>query len=94
MAVRVYHDLQIKARSPLQKIYLADDHGHLVQMEVGELHTSLLPGYYVVAFGLGAPTYPIRLRRPRRLTQAQIQRGPTCARPRARLVSNRCAKGT
>jgi hypothetical protein len=87
MAVRVYHDLRIKAHSPLQVIWLGDDCGHLVQMEVGELRTSLLPGHYVVAFGLRAPTYPIHLRRRCRLTQAQIQRGPTCPRPVARLIS-------
>lgn len=87
MAVHVYYDLEIKARSPIQEIWLGDDHGHLVQMEIGELRTSLLPGNYVVAFGLRAPTYPIRLRRRRRLTQARIQRGPTCPRPIARLKS-------
>jgi hypothetical protein len=56
-------------------------------MEVGEMRTSLLPCFYVVAFGLKAPTHPIHLRRARRFTQAQLQRGPTCPRPIARLMA-------
>jgi hypothetical protein len=87
MAIRIYHDLEIKARSPLQEIWLGDDCGHLVQMEVGEMRTSLLPGFYVVAFGLKAPTYPIYLRKARRFTQTQLQRGPACPRPVARLMA-------
>lgn len=89
MAVRVYHCLEIKARPLHQEIWLADDCGHLVQMEIGELRTRLLPGSYVVAFGLKAPTYPIHLRRARRLAQTRLQRGPTCARPIPKRVGDR-----
>ena len=85
--MHVYHDLVIKASSPVKEIWLGDDCGHLVQMEVGELRTSLLPGFYVVAFGLKALTYPIHLRKARRFTQTQLQRGPTCPRPVARLMA-------
>jgi len=88
MSIRAYHDLEIRARSPLQEVWLADDRGHLVQMEVGYLRTRLLPGFYVVAFELKAPTYPIHLRKARRFTQTQLQRGPTCPRPIARLVTD------
>ena len=88
MPIRVYHELEIKARSPIQEIWLGDDWGHLVQMEVGELRTSLLPGFYVVAFGVKAPTYPIHLKKARRFTQRQLQRGPTCPRSVARLASD------
>jgi hypothetical protein len=66
VSIRIYHDLEIKARSPLQEIWLGDDCGHLVQMEVGEMRTSLLPGFYVVAFGLKALRPPARAAEPRR----------------------------
>jgi len=55
-----YHRLIIRA-SPRTDIWLADDDGHLVQKERGTLDTSLLPGHYVVEFGLGTQTYPIHL---------------------------------
>lgn len=66
MAKRAYRSLTIVASSPRTEIWLGDDAGFLVQMEVGELRTSLLPGFYVVSFGLKAPTYPIDLKKARR----------------------------
>ena len=86
MAKRVYYKLTIEASSPLTEIWLGDDCGHLVQMEVGALRTSLLPGYYVVSFGLKAPTYPINLKKAIRLTQSQLESGPTCPRPALQLM--------
>jgi hypothetical protein len=86
MSRRIYHKLTIKASSQLREIWLGDDCGHLVQMEVGELRTSLLPGFYVVSFGLKAPTYPIHLRKASRFTQSQLERGPTCPRPVPQLI--------
>ena len=85
MAKRDYHDLAIIASSPLTEIWLGDDCGHLVQHEVGTLRTSLLPGQYVVSFGLEAPTYPIRLDMATRLAQSQLEAGPTCPRPVPKL---------
>jgi hypothetical protein len=76
-----YHDLVIVASDPTTKVWLADDEGHLVQMEVGDLHTRVLEGDYVVEFGLGTATYPIHLRGPSRLTQKELEGGPTCPRP-------------
>jgi hypothetical protein len=77
----VYYKLVIVASSPTTEIWLGDDTGHLVQMEVGELRTDLLPGDYVVAFGLSAPTYPIQLMKASHFTQSQLESGPTCPRP-------------
>ena len=77
----VYYKLLIVASSPATEIWLGDDAGHLVQKEIGELRTDLLPGDYVVEFGLGTTTYPIHLAKASRYTQAELQAGPTCARP-------------
>jgi len=86
MTKRVYHKLTIVASSPLTEIWLGDDCGHLVQMEVGALRTSLLPGYYVVSFGLKAPTYPIKLEKSARTSQRRLEAGPTCPRPVPQLL--------
>jgi hypothetical protein len=88
MNKRVYHNLVIVASSPTTEIWLGDDAGHLVQKEVGELKTSLLPGSYVVEFGLGNPTYPIRLTKARRYSQSVLESGPTCPRPSPQIPAN------
>jgi len=88
MARRAYYKLVIVASSSVTEIWLGDDAGHLVQMEVGELRTSLLPGYYVVAFGVIAPTYPIDLRKASHFTQSQLEAGPTCPRPIPQLIQD------
>lgn len=80
-AKAIYFDLVILAESPTTEIWLADDEGHLVQKEVGELRTGLLPGDYVVEFGLGTPCYPIRLRADTSDTQHELEAGPSCERP-------------
>ena len=77
----VYYKLVIVASSPATEIWLGDDAGHLVQKEIGELRTEVLPGDYVVEFGLGTTTYPIHLTKGSRYTQAELQAGPACARP-------------
>lgn len=77
----VYYKLTILASSPATEIWLGDDAGHLVQKEIGEMRTSLLPGHYVVEFGLGTSTYPIHLTGAVRYTQAKLEAGPTCPRP-------------
>ena len=81
----VYYDLVISATSPTTEIWLGDDAGHFVQKEIGELRTSLLPGYYVVSFGLIAPTYSIDLKKSRSYTQTQLESGPVCPRPVPKL---------
>lgn len=80
-----YHRLRIKA-SPRTDIWLADDDGHLVQKERGTLDTSLLPGHYVVEFGLGSQTYPIHLAKDTEYSQAEIEAGPSCPRPAVKLA--------
>ena len=77
----LYHRLIIRA-SPCTDIWLADDDGHLVQKERGTLDTSLLPGDYIVEFGLGTQTYPIRLVMDSEYSQAEIEAAPPCPRPR------------
>ena len=34
-----YHDLVIVALDPASNVWLGDDNGHLVQMEIGEIHS-------------------------------------------------------
>jgi hypothetical protein len=77
----VYFKLVIVATSPITEIWLGDDAGHLVQKEISELRTSLLPGDYVVEFDLGSPTYPLHLTQASRYTQTELEAGSTCARP-------------
>lgn len=81
-----YFNLDIMADSPNAEIWLGDTGGCLVQKSVGRLKTDLLPGDYVVAFGLGTPVYPIHLDRDQRTTQAELGAGPTCPRPVFKLL--------
>ena len=83
---RTYFDIEIEGRSPDTEIWLGDDAGHLVQKEVGVFRSSLIPGDYVVEFGLGTTCYPIRLQENLRLTQSEIEAGPSCERPKVRLL--------
>lgn len=77
---RRYHRLVIRA-SPRTDIWLTDDNSHLVQKERGTLDTSVLPGNYVVEFGLGTQTYPIHLVKDSEYSQVDIEAGPSCPRP-------------
>jgi len=86
-----YHRLVINAL-PRTDIWLADDDGHLVQKERGTLDTSLIPGRYVVEFGLGTQTYPILLMKDSEYSQAEIEGGPSCPRPRVKLSALYTAK--
>ena len=86
-----YHRLLIRA-SPRTDIWLADDDGHLVQKERGTLDTSLLPGHYVIEFGLGTQTYPIHLVKDSEYLQAEIEAGPPCPRPAVKLAPPYTAK--
>jgi hypothetical protein len=77
---RVYHRLLIRATDPDTDIWLADNQGFLVQKEIGVLDTRLLPGDYAVEFGLGTAPYPIGLTGDLTFQQAELEKGPTCAR--------------
>jgi len=88
---RRYHRLTIRA-SPLTDIWLADDEGHLVQKERGTLDTSVLPGHYVVEFGLGTKTFPIHLVKDSEYSQAEIEAGTSCLRAEVKLAPPYSAK--
>jgi len=88
---RHYHRLVINA-SPGVDIWLADGDGHFVQRERGTLDTGLLPGRYIVEFGLGTQTYPIHLVGDSEYSQAEIQAGPPCQRPKVELAPLYTAK--
>jgi repressor LexA len=79
-----YRRLIIRA-SAQTDIWLADDDGHLVQRGRGSLDTSLVPGNYIVEFGLGTQSYPICLIEDSEYSQEEIERGPLCARPNVKL---------
>ena len=82
-----YQRLVICASHPDTEIWLGDAEGHFVQKAVGELTTSLMPGRYVVEFGLGTSTYPVSLQSPARYTQRQLETGQTCPRPIPQISS-------
>jgi repressor LexA len=86
-----YRRLIVRA-SPRTDIWLADDNGHLVQKERGTLDTSLLPGHYVIEFGLSTQTCPIHLVKDSEYSQAEIQAGPSCPRPKIKLAPSYTAK--
>lgn len=58
-----YFSLEITAGAPTTEIWLGDAGGSLVAREVGVLRERLLPGDYVVEFGLGTRCYPVPLRK-------------------------------
>ena len=79
----IYHDLVIVAESPNTEIWLGDNEGYFVQKETGRLSTGLLPGMYVVEFGLGAPRYDINLAADSHTTEAEL----TAGEPSPRQIS-------
>lgn len=89
-AERVYHELKIVAKSPNTDIWLGDDQGHLVVKAVGTLQERLMPGNYTVEFGLGSTCYPIPLRENSELSQAHLESGPSCKRPKGEDLSDSC----
>lgn len=76
-----YFQLEIAASSSEIEIWLGDTAGCLVQKAVGTLKTGLIPGDYVVEFGLGTMVYPIHLDKNHSTTQAELLNGPICTRP-------------
>jgi len=78
----VYYELIIEAEARATEIWLGDNQGHFVQKETGLLHTRLLPGHYIVEFGLGSTMYPVALLEASRYTEAELRAGPRCSRPK------------
>lgn len=66
-----YKSLTIRATDPLENIWLADDEGNLVQKETGEMKTRILPGRYVVHFGLNSQGVPFDLYEDREIIQGR-----------------------
>jgi hypothetical protein len=75
-----YYDLVIVAESPDTEIWLGDDEGYFVQRETGTLSSSLLPGMYIVEFGLGTPQYEIDLSADSHYTERQVTAGASMPR--------------
>lgn len=82
---QVYYEIEITANSPITEIWLGDDKGHFVQKEVGTLQSSLMPGHFIVEFGLGSTCYPISLRDNTQYIQDELEAGPSCPRPKPKL---------
>jgi hypothetical protein len=76
----MYYDLVIVAESPDTEIWLGDDAGYFVQRETGTLSSSLLPGLYIVEFGLGTPQYEIDLSADSHYTERQLTAGASTPR--------------
>ena len=81
-----YFELEITAETPTTEIWLGDDAGSLVVKEVGHLRERLLPGNYVVEFGLGTPCYPVPLDHDASYTQRELELAGPCERPTFRLA--------
>lgn len=79
--MKKYFQLEIVASSPATEIWLGDTMGCLVQKGIGRLEIGLIPGDYVVEFGLGTPVYPVHLDKDHCTTQAELQTGPIGTRP-------------
>ena len=75
-----YYNLVIVAESPDTEIWLGDDEGHFVQKETGTLASSLLPGMYIVEFGLGTPQYEIDLSADSHYTERELTAGASIPR--------------
>lgn len=71
----MYYDLVIVAESPDTALWLGDDEGHFVEKETGTLSSRLLPGIYIVEFGLGTPQYEIDLSADSHYTERQLTAG-------------------
>ncbi len=56
-----YKRLVVVARDPQTDIWIGDDEGNFVQKANGRLETHLLPGSYIVEFGLGKKQHWIEL---------------------------------
>lgn len=78
----VYYDLVIVAEAPDTELWLGDHEGYFVQKAVGTLSCRLLPGRYVVEFGLGSPRYDISLSDDRHDTERQLRAGEPLPRRR------------
>lgn len=59
----MYHRLHVTAAKPTTEVWLGDDEGMFVAKGVGVLNEGLMPGDYVVSFGLHGVRHPIHLDR-------------------------------
>ena len=53
-------------------IYLADEEGHLVQQELGQMVTSVLPGIYFVHFGREGAKHRVELTKDLQIEQGRM----------------------
>ena len=90
---RRYSELDITAESPDTEIWLCDDAGSLVVKKVGRLREFLLPGDYVVEFGLGTPCYAVPLRRDSSYSESELLSGGPCQRPQFEVPDDDDEKG-
>jgi hypothetical protein len=87
---RVYHRLVVTATDRSTDFWLVDDHWHPVQKATGILDTSVLAGRYFVEFGAASPVglaYPVELACDLRLTQLELEVGPSCPRRPPELLN-------
>ena len=84
-----YYNLVIVAESLDTAIWLGDNEGHFVQKATGTLSTGLLPGTYVVEFGLGTPQYEVDLASHSHYTEAEWRASPPSARRVSKLPQQR-----
>jgi hypothetical protein len=76
-----YFHLVITARTRKTVIWISDRKGFPVKKAIGKLDTQLVPGKYVVEFGQGKLTYPIKLKQDSEFRQVDVEKGPRCKRP-------------
>ncbi len=69
---KTYFKLEIVAKSPGKDIWLGDSEGYFIRKETGTLSTGLLPGKYVVEFGLGTAQYEFELFTDSQFTEAEL----------------------
>jgi hypothetical protein len=75
-----YCDIVIVASSPDTEIWLGDEGGYFVQKATGTLSSRLLPGRYMVEFGLGTPQYAIDLFADSHYTERKMTAGESTPR--------------
>jgi hypothetical protein len=83
-----YLALEIHATAPSTEIWFCDDEGHFVAKGKSKLKAGLIPGRYIVEFGLATTPYAIDLDYDNILNQADADAGPACVRPAVKGCSS------
>lgn len=84
----------VNATEPKTDIWLVDDHWHPVQKASGTLKTSVLAGRYFIEIGAAGPAYAVELTSDKRLTQQELEAGPSLLRQAPILLDDAdCADG-